>query len=371
MAKAKYEKGKDGYFQTKVWDGTYTDKGKKHYVSIRSKKSSKDLENKVNEYNQSVRERRNVKNTDITFCEYAKRWQEVYKNQRENNTKAMYTNIIDKHLVVLKGVKLQDIGRIHLQLCLNHADGKPRTQQQIYLVFNQVLKSAVADKVFPANVYEEIVQNTENIKYEPKPKRPLTAAEKKAVFAAEYKYPQDKILVYLLYGCGMRREEVLPLTIFDFNFTRNTVRINKAYEFTNNAPALKGTKSKNGERELPIPSKVLKDVENYVNYVKRSGRTNIFCMRGGKPVSKSSYDKMWKRICQALQNVSEEQINGLTAHVFRHNYCTELCYQIPTVSIKKIAQLLGDSEKMVLEVYNHIILEKEDADRAVNAALNF
>ena len=80
---------------------------------------------------------------------------------------------------------------------------------------------------------------------------------------------------------------------------------------------------------------------------------------------------MWARILKSLQSVSDEPITGLTAHVFRHNYCTELCYQIPTISIKRIAQLLGDSERMVLEVYNHIILEKEDADKAVNNALNF
>lgn len=72
-----------------------------------------------------------------------------------------------------------------------------------------------------------------------------------------------------------------------------------------------------------------------------------------------------------MQEVSDEPITGLTAHVFRHNYCTNLCYQIPTISIKRIAQLLGDTEKMVLEVYNHIILEKEDAATAVNNAINF
>ena len=37
---------------------------------------------------------------------------------------------------------------------------------------------------------------------------------------------------------------------------------------------------------------------------------------------------------------------------------------------EKIAELLGDHEKMVIEVYNHIILEKEDAERAVEMALN-
>ena len=82
-------------------------------------------------------------------------------------------------------------------------------------------------------------------------------------------------------------------------------------------------------------------------------------------------DKMWARILKALQAVSSKQITGLTAHVFRHNYCTNLCYQIPKVSIEKIAELLGDTEKMVLEVYNHMVMEKEDATGAVEDALSF
>lgn len=72
-----------------------------------------------------------------------------------------------------------------------------------------------------------------------------------------------------------------------------------------------------------------------------------------------------------MQNAADGPVTGLTAHVFRHNYCTNLCYQIPKISIKRIAQLLGDTEKMVLEVYNHIVLEKEDAAGAVNDAINF
>lgn len=88
-------------------------------------------------------------------------------------------------------------------------------------------------------------------------------------------------------------------------------------------------------------------------------------------MTKSSYDKMWAQILKAMQSVSDDQIKGLTAHVFRHNYCTNLCYQIPKISVKKIAQLMGDAEAIVLKVYNHMILEKEDAETAVNDAMNF
>ena len=60
------------------------------------------------------------------------------------------------------------------------------------------------------------------------------------------------------------------------------------------------------------------------------------------------------------------KIPGLTAHVFRHNFCTQLCYQIPKISIKKIAALMGDTEKVVMEVYNHILEEKEEVTDVMN-----
>ena len=47
MPKQKYSRDDNGYFQTKVWDGTYLEGGKKRYVTVRSTKSSADLEKKI------------------------------------------------------------------------------------------------------------------------------------------------------------------------------------------------------------------------------------------------------------------------------------------------------------------------------------
>lgn len=369
MATAKYKKGKDGYFATKVWDGTYNDDGTKHLVNLRSKKSSGDLEKIVVAFKRDVEERKHIKKTDKSFVDYSRTWLNVYKAQRSHNTKQMYKNIIEKHFAALEGVRLQDIGRIHLQLVLNNADGKERTQQQIQMAFKQILKSAVVDKLFPANVMEDIFNNTDQTKYKSAEKRPLTESEKKAVFRADFK-EMDKIYVYLIYGCGLRREEALALTIFDINVKKKELTVNKAHEFVGNNPRQKEPKSKNGYRTVPIPQKVFPAVENYVNKRKALGKSYLFVMRNGNPITKSSYDKMWARIRKRLQEVCEDQITGLTAHVFRHNFCTNLCYQIPKISIKKIAQLMGDTEAMVLKVYNHMILEKEDAEGAVNDAMN-
>lgn len=371
MAKAKYTKGSDGYFSTKVWDGTYNPvTGQKNRKNLRTKKSSKALEDMVNEYKANVSQRKNVRKSDISFTQYARKWRDVYKAQRSNATKAMYDNIIEKHFIHIEHVKLQDIDRMHLQIILNNADGEKRTQQQIMLTFKQVLKSAVADRLFPANVMEDIFQSIEAVKYEAKEKRALSETEKKAVFQADFQ-EQDKIFVYLIYGCGLRREEALALTIFDFNLTKHEVNINKAHDLSAGTPLQKEPKTNNGYRTVPIPDKIYHSVAAYISTLKSGGHTYLFTMRDWKPMTKSSYDKMWKRIIKEIERVSGEPAAGLTAHVFRHNYCTNLCYQIPQVSIKKIAQLMGDTEAVVLKVYNHIILEKEDAASAVNLALNF
>ena len=366
MAKAKYTKDSKGYFQTKVWDGTYTDLGRKHYITLRTTKSSKELERMVIEHNRKVEERQYVKNTDITFVKYARTWRDVYKANREKNTLAMYDRIINK-FSVLEGVKLCDISRLHYQMLINNADGHPRTQQQIALTFKQVLKSAVADRYLPANIVSDIFSNTDRIKYTANEKRPLTSAEKTAVFEAVLN-PQDKAFLYILYGCGLRRGEALALTRFDVDLERKILSVRRAAAFDKNDQYIKSTKSANGVRTVPIPSKVYPFLASYCKSIHRE---RLFCMKNGDPITKSSYRKMWKRIINALQDAAAEPIIGLTAHVFRHNYCTNLCYQIPDVSIGKIAELLGDTEKMVLEVYNHIVAEKENPADAVEKALNF
>ena len=80
MATAKYTKGKDGYFQAKVWDGTYTEKGAKHRVTLRTKKSSRALEEMVREMEEKVRNRDILKESKASVQEYARKWLEIYKH---------------------------------------------------------------------------------------------------------------------------------------------------------------------------------------------------------------------------------------------------------------------------------------------------
>lgn len=110
----------------------------------------------------------------------------------------------------------------------------------------------------------------------------------------------------------------------------------------------------------------------------RGYRTDGYLIQkaSGGIMTKSAYDKMWASIVKKINlaaggTAHAPAVTGLTAHVFRHNYCTQLCYQIPKISIKKIAQLLGDTKKMVIEVYNHIVEEQESPSEAIEDAVGF
>lgn len=362
----KYKKQKDGRYMAAVWDGTYNADGTKHRKYLTSSKSSKDLEKRVKEFERAVAERTAVVKNHMTFLQYARKWRDVYKAGAAGNTLAMYDNVIEKYFAVEGAVQLSDFRPVHALSILGAAEGKKRTQQQICMTIKQVVEQAVSDHYLPVAISADISRCLPAVKYKAPEKRPLTGAEKAAVFSADLA-PMDKCFLYLLYGCGLRREEALALTIFDFDWKSKEVSIVKARALVNHLKEEnKDPKTVNGTRRVPLPDRVRPAIEEYVKGIKGP---YVFTMRNGEQMTKSSYDKMWRRIIKAMQAVSAEDITGLTAHVFRHNYCTDLCGQIPTISIKHIARLMGDSEQVIMKVYAHINLEKEDAHAAVNAAL--
>lgn len=370
MAKAKYTKGKDGYYRTKAWDGTYNPDGTKHRLSLYSKKSSRDLENQVMELQMKVKNRQYVHDTDISFQDYAREWLKTYKSVRERNTYLMYENIIEKHFIMFAPIRLQDISQSHLQLLINMTSAHPRTCQQIMLTFRQVIKAAIRSKKLPPGTLEEVCSGVDLPRYVAKERRALTETEIDAIRTADFT-DRERCFVLLIYGCGLRREEALALTPFDISFKRQELTVNKALCFDRNNHYTKGTKSASGVRTIPMPDYLAEFLKYYVPTV--NGR--LIGKTDGSDITMSSFRRMWESIVKKM-NVTAggtddvKVIYGITPHMFRHNYCTRLCYQIPKISTKKIAQLLGDSEKMVIEVYNHILEDREQTGEAITLAVN-
>ena len=160
MPRAKYTQNpKTGYWSTKAWDGTFNPDGTKHRVNLRSSKSSRDLERMVEELRKEVSEGSYLKPGDYTFQEYARHWLEVKKSVREINTRTMYENIIEKHFDLIADVRLCDIRNSHFQMVISAASDHPRTCQQIYITFKQVIRMAVSDCLIAPNMEKMITSD--------------------------------------------------------------------------------------------------------------------------------------------------------------------------------------------------------------------
>lgn len=377
MAKTKYKfNEKRREWSTLVYDGTYTDTGMKHRKRISSKKSSADLEKKVNAFKQMVAEKGASVSCPYTFGEYSWIWYETKKATKELNTQRMYRTVIQSCFNSINHIPLVNITHSHFQSCINEKLNYPRTCQMLALTFKQIIKSAVRDRYLPKNAIEDILADISLPKYNKPQKRPLTPLEKDALMKANLD-KRKRAFVSILYFCGLRKSEALALTPKDFDWDKNTLSVSKAWICIHNVPSIKPyPKSDNGVRVVPIPTKALEYIKPFVE---NNPDEYLFHGDSQRLMTDSSYKATWNSIITEMNIAAgynpqqkvpkpEKPIQGLTAHMFRHNYCTELCYQIPKVSTKMIARLLGDTETMVLDVYSHMVEEQENVADAINDA---
>lgn len=369
MKKYSYNENRKEW-STLVYDGTFNPDGSKHRKRIASKKSSADLEKKVAAFKAGLEE----PVSNMTFGEYAASWLEIYKATKEKNTRVMYANAVSK-MDLLHPIPLHGITHSHIQQVINLNLDHPKTCKIIRQTFVQIIKAAVRDRLLPHSAIADLSEDISLPKYVKPQKRALTQLEKDAMAKANL---DDKKRAYItiLYYCGLRRGEALALTKKDFDWEANTVSISKVVIFNANDPEIKPyPKSDNGTRSVPLPDACIAILKPYVTNCKG------YLFHGLKTplMTQTAYKRMWESIIsemniacgynpQQKKDRPEKPIQGLTAHTFRHNYCTQLCYQIPAISTKMVAKLMGDTEQVVLNIYSHILEEKEDVFGAINRA---
>lgn len=87
---------------------------------------------------------------------------------------------------------------------------------------------------------------------------------------------EEFLLFELLYIGGLRVGETLALTPMDFNFKENTLTINKSLGYINGNPDIASTKQLNDNRNIQLLSKLLNEMENFINYNQIKNTNNVF-----------------------------------------------------------------------------------------------
>lgn len=342
---ARYKKGKNGFYSTTVLLPT----GKRKHISA---KSITELEARKQELQTSY-----VLDESTRLADYAREWFAAYKSGTRHNTQSMYAYTLDSYIIPVLGErKLCEIRPIHIQQLVNGLSDRPRTAQIALLTLRQIDKAALRDHLIRDSFTNGIKAPKNSGKTE---KRPLTREEQEAVRNADFP-PREKAFVYLLFGTGMRRGEALGLQVNDFNLKEHTVTVSRTLIFDGNDGIIEdGPKTENGIRTIPVPASVWEPILAYLRI--RSSEAGLqaplFPGRVSKHITEGLYRSMWKQILRCMKEAGAD-CDGLTAHIFRHNYATRLYYS--GLTMKKAVSLMGHAdEKMLMEVYAHLDEDEE------------
>jgi len=188
--------------------------------------------------------------------------------------------------------------------------------------------------------YSNILKNdiTKNIKRPKREKRlptVLTKEEIKKLFEV-LDSKKSKLMVSLMYACGMRVSELTNLKIQDLDFEERIGYMRQA----------KGKK----DRIFNMPDFLFRDLKRQTDKQKFKGQEYLFTGPKGKLSSRN----MQKIVSRAANRANIKK--DVHCHTLRHSFATHLLEN--DVDIRKIQELLGHADLSTTQIYTHISTEE-------------
>ena len=293
-----------------------------------------------------------VKNTDL-FCDYYAQWVGVYKEG------AIRKVTLDKYLMthswlkkLIPSVKMCDMTRITYQKLLN--DYAKCHERQTTMDFHHQLKGAILDAVD-----EGLIDRDPTRKVIIKGKPPV---EKKIKYLNQFELHTLLVnlelgkevnwdwFILLIAKTGMRFSEALALTPKDFDFSHQTLSINKTWDYKGDGGFLP-TKNKSSVRKVQIDWQTVIQFSELVKGLPED--KPIFVTK--EHVYNSTVNDILERHCK------KASIPVISIHGLRHTHASLLLFA--GVSVGSVARRLGHASMTTTQkTYLHIIHELENQD---------
>ncbi len=175
-------------------------------------------------------------------------------------------------------------------------------------------------------------------------KLPDTLSEKEInsiIAAIDLSKPEgerNRVMLEVLYSCGLRVSEMIGLKISDLYFEEGFIKV---------------TGKGNKQRFVPINSYTIKLIGNYKNLI-RSGievqkgfEDTLFLNRRGKQLSRNMVFMILKELTQ-IAGISKI----VSPHTLRHSFATHLLEN--GADLRAIQQMLGHESITTTEIYMHL-----------------
>ncbi len=193
---------------------------------------------------------------------------------------------------------------------------------------SSVRKDLFAIKFFFENVLKQKVKIPNPKKNSPLPEI-LTTKEMKKLIKSTSNI-KHKLIIKLLYGCGLRVSEIVNLKKKNLNFEESLIHIELA----------KGKK----DRFVKIPDSLFEELKKYCGLVNEK---NLFPSNRGGKLTKNTIQKI-------VQNSAKKASikKRVYPHLLRHSFATHLLEQ--GTDLRIIQKLLGHSDIKTTQIYTHI-----------------
>ena len=318
------------------------------------------IELKYNDLNNSI--------TDgtVTLKQWGEKWFQIHISMKEYNTQSKIRNLLDNHIYPELGkIKLKDLKVFHIREFQNKMieKGLTETCNRSISTVKRILNDAIENDIIQKNV----AFNVKSVKFTRIEKEPLSVNEDKLLLEVAKKHKYGLFFMVLRYT-GLRREEIVPLSIDDIDLNNKKISINKAVYFKNNKPYIKSTKNRKN-RKVPILDIIYEPLKERIEFCKQNKQKLLFTKQtDNKMLSITAIRCMLRSFLYAMNKQSDKEIS-FTLHQLRHSYCTMLYYS--GIDIKKAEELMGHSSAdMVYNIYAHLDEEREHAEENLNKYLN-
>jgi len=148
---------------------------------------------------------------------------------------------------------------------------------------------------------------------------------------------KSKLMVSLIYACGLRVSELTALKVLDLEFEEKIGQVRQA----------KGKK----DRIFNIPDFLIEDLHKQAEIQKKFNQEYLFSGKEGKQMTSRNLQKIVSYAAQKA-NISK----SVHCHTLRHSFATHLLEN--GVDIRKIQELLGHSNLATTQIYTHVSTEE-------------
>nr|WP_298656256.1 tyrosine-type recombinase/integrase [uncultured Flavobacterium sp.] len=149
---------------------------------------------------------------------------------------------------------------------------------------------------------------------------------------------EEKAILNIGYGCGLRAQEISDLNKEDIRFSENIVIVQKG---------------KNSKRRLvPISDKIKTELEAFI-FSNEKKTNEVFLHSKGQRMQTGTLNKRLKNLIRkAKLNIDEMQLNSIGIHNLRHSIATHLLQN--GMKLEQVQKFLGHSHIESTEIYTHI-----------------